>query len=87
MKMRKFLRLINNEHKLAVVKSAKGCEVSDTCNVDWCSLNDFAECSLGATDTCKKDYASCRGEVYDTCGDNINDKIGCDQHSDFTGYA
>lgn len=75
----KFLKLVNDENKLTLMKSAKACGTNDRCE-----FSDLADCSLGATDTCKYDYASCRGDVYDTCGSNIIDRIGCMNQSDFT---
>lgn len=78
-KMKKIIKLINDERINVKIQSSKSC---DTISYDLCAVydgtscasysydkcnKDYAACTGGATDTCEKDYASCYDGAYDIC--------------------
>ena len=64
MKTRKIIKLVNNERINRRVESEKAC---DATSVDICQKYDYADCTLGSTDICVKDYAGCSNGYYDYC--------------------
>ncbi|MBR7033756.1 MAG: hypothetical protein IKI03_09020 [Clostridia bacterium] len=75
MKIKKRIKLINDEHSGYLVRSSKGC-VTDTCPV----AKDYAHCDVYSTDVCKiKDLAACINSSHDYCGTGY-DTVPC-----FTG--
>jgi len=71
-KVKKTLKLINNERLSIRAKAAKGC---DSTSADQCYDNDFAACYIYSTDICtKKDLASCFNHAIDVCAENIDIK-------------
>lgn len=57
----KYIRLINNERISNIAKNPKACEL------DFCVVIDYAQCTVGAKDICKYDYAACWGTQFDGC--------------------
>ena len=74
MKVKKSIKLINNERLSVRTKATKGCDSTST---DYCYSNDFATCSVYSTDICRKqDLAPCYNHSNDVCAIN-NDTTSC----------
>lgn len=75
MKTKMILKLINNERINRKIDSAKACDISSQ---DVCALEnyDFAQCTLGSTDLCVKDYAGCSNGHIDYCP-SVKDYTPC----------
>ena len=65
MRVKKYIKLINNERVNAKLMSEKACS-SDTTFND-CSVWDKAECAVNSYDVCQKDLAACYNKGYDYC--------------------
>lgn len=64
MKIKKMIKLINNERKSTKLVSSKACS-----STDLCPRLDFAMCTVNSYDHCiKADYAGCTNNSYDYCG-------------------
>ncbi len=75
-KMKRMIKLINDERIKAGLASQKGCTVGAT---DTCYSFDQADCTAKAYDACEKDYAGCSGE-------ETNDICSVDYAACFNGY-
>ncbi len=74
LKMKKIIKLINNERLDAKIESSKAC-VSTSHDVCNSSAYDKAECSTYSYDQCGKDYAACYNYGYDLC--TVTDTDAC----------
>ena len=74
MRVKKLVKLINNERNDRRIASAKGCTGLST---DTCTRNDdYAECTVNSYDVCGKDYAGCFDNSYDFCSYKDTDACG-----------
>lgn len=81
MRVKKFVKLINNERNDRRIASAKGCT---GLNTDRCtSGEDYAECTVNSYDVCTKDYAACYNYSYDFC-ENLDTTVCGNESHDIT---
>ena len=74
MKIKKIIRLINNEQMNRKVISSKGCDDS---SYDWCLIQDYGHCVVNAYDSCiSKDFKYCHHSSKDYCSID-GDFVGC----------
>ncbi len=83
MKVKRLIKLINDERKDGRLVSAKAQNCTghstDTCNL----YVDNATCTINSYDVCGKDYAGCYNYSYDYCAYIDNTACG-DQGHDIT---
>ena len=76
MRVKKLVKLINNERndKSVVPAKALGCTglSTDTCTTG----EDYARCTVNSYDVCGKDYAGCFDNSYDFCSYKDTDACG-----------
>ncbi len=79
MRVKKFVKLINNERADRNIVPVK----ADECvgqSTDFCRLNvDNAVCTINSYDVCGKDYAGCYNYSYDYC--EYEDNFACGNQS------
>lgn len=83
MKVKKMIKLINNERTNSKIVSSKACDETST---DICHRDgyDFAQCSVYSYDECYKDYSACYNHAADVC-EFIDNNAPCNgYHSDLT---
>ena len=74
MRVKKFVKLINNERNDRRIASTKGCTGQ---SYDRCSSGeDYATCTVNSYDVCVKDYAGCFDNSYDFCSYKDTDACG-----------
>lgn len=76
MRVKKLIKLINNErnNRSVVPAKAEGCVGQ---SFDECRLNeDYARCTVNSYDACGKDYAGCFDNSYDYCSYKDTDACG-----------
>lgn len=82
MKVKKTLKLINNERLSLRAKAAKGCDSTST---DHCYSYDLAECTLFSTDICNKyDLKPCHENSIDMCLSNYDTTSCISNSQDYT---
>lgn len=66
MRVKKFIKLINNErsNRRTISEIAVGCTGG---SVDICTVEDYATCIMNSYDVCGKDYIGCTNNSYDFC--------------------
>lgn len=80
MRVKKFVKLINNERndRRIVPAKAEGCIGHST---DTCTLHeDHATCTVNSYDVCAKDYAACYNYSYDYCAGYDTTVCGNESH-------
>ena len=82
MKVKKTIKLINNERLSVRAKAIKGC---DNTSADICYSNDFASCLVYSTDICaKQDLAACINNAVDVCALSNDIKPCLPNNQDYT---
>ena len=77
MRIKKFIKLINNERTKSGFVSAKACDQSSD---DICVFDDYAACVVNSFDLCNKDHAGCFNNSEDICG-AYRDTYACGNYS------
>ena len=76
MRVKKLVKLINNERNDRNVIPAKASSCAGQ-SYDNCTLNeDHATCTVNSYDVCGKDYAGCYNYSYDYCANLDNAACG-----------
>lgn len=82
MKIKKIIKLINDECTNAKVVSVKGCDSNST---DHCYSDDHAECQVYSVDICAvKDLAACYYHSQDVCAFELDIGACLNQSEDYT---
>ena len=76
MRVKKLVKLINNERNERNVVPAKAFDCAAP-SYDRCTMNeDYATCTVNSYDVCGKDYAGCFDNSYDYCSYKDTDACG-----------
>ena len=82
MKVKKMIKLINDERVNAKAVSAKSC---DETSQDYCYSGDFAECQVYSFDVCgTKDLAACYSHSQDVCIGEMDVTVCVSYAADYT---